>query len=1143
MRNKKIFTIILLSVIILYSANSVKAKEYASIAQLEQDLNNESFIITSEETTYEDPVCTNNDGENTYTLKWNKEKRVIGAIYATYNQYESKEDGEPLTGEYGSRNEAQAAIDGYLKWSKPACCTNTDPKDGMCSGSVCNKPTCTIEDVVSASGNCRCGKASGKVINDDGKETTVYEDQTDDGTCLLTNGGYSCLCKNGKTQISTANCKTVTKYRIKDCQKTKAVPTGPEISGERNLYTFYYTMNIKNSQFSGDEVYCVQPGAHGPGENGELYKIIQDYNISECRDQFTRYNKDANGGKGAYERATQCGLAHIMYEAYNYDVSTGKFTTLKGTYSPEALTLALRLWLAAYGRGTDGPGLGSGGAEEAIIGFVPKEDYYTITASKIKNGGTYNTSNEAITAEKVKGRIGCSTKEPQENRKNHKCVIDQAIELFHKTEKIKKEEFLGGHNFIRKSPVVTYEEDKGFISITMDDSETYRIVKEKCKNINDPGCILEPHFYIYLDGKLVEVTDIVLKPDGENFCNKNTCRYIPEGIKERCLKGADGVKLVLIFKNWNKEISYINFYNHASKDNYQIMVSIANKLEDCYQKGKSIKKGRLEVEIPCSCDNKCTDLSSVVKSEKEGVCNPKKTISDASMSCITHACDPKEAAIYDVTSQYDVDPLVCTIYEREDNDIHMPEATSVYSGMQFSYDIGAKLKNKGINVVSNKKLTSVIVQKRQLTSNINYDYWEAEYIKKINLLKKAYDNYDNYSNEYRNTIKKDVSNWVYTLRNCNLAGKINTSDSRIYAVDEMDRMIDNIVNCTGVGCKSANLAVEYEDAKYGSRRNLAVERNLIGSEQYYCHGTDCYKYPSTGASTEPKMTNSTVNLTYYNCSGKTCSTTSITIPNNTYATKVYSIEHDYYNDKKYSAQAYTGAALEEGAVTSNSTSTPLSDYSYPISGSTKTNTNGYGVKFHYSNITNKKLKDFTTDEKCIFKVYNRTTAYDCKITDSKGNVDLSKCEDTSYKVVNGIAEIDENQINWVLADKKQYGYVFRNIDLSNPFPNGLENRTSVINWTNADIEAIKATANNIFTYDEYLEYSYTLPPLTIKEIVGYNDRQLNSGGYLNNTLEDCTIIKDDTGLSIFTECKSNFLHGELKNYPGIVISGNKAGVN
>ncbi len=78
-------------------------------------------------------------------------------------------------------------------------------------------------------------------------------------------------------------------------------------------------------------------------------------------------------------------------------------------------------------------------------------------------------------------------------------------------------------------------------------------------------------------------------------------------------------------------------------------------------------------------------------------------------------------------------------------------------------------------------------------------------------------------------------------------------------------------------------------------------------------------------------------------------------------------------------------------MTAEKTSTPLADYVYPISGSLKTNLsdgeNSYGVNFHYTNITNKKLKDYSTSEKCLFKVYNRTTAYDCKITDSKGNVD------------------------------------------------------------------------------------------------------------------------------------------------------------
>ena len=1130
MRNKKIFTISLLTIVFLFGLDKIFAKSYEELAE-------ETFVVTSETTKYEDPVCQNGEAAGDYTLKWNEQRIIMGAVFAHYQSYTTETKTPENPGPFNTRDEAQSAADDFLDWTPPSCCSSDDPKDGGCRGSsACNPPSCGILTNTRASGTCSCGyRGTGGVVT--GGENV---------NCSLNNGVASCPCPEGKSYLG-GNCSTTYTYSLNNCTKNELKPSGKYFDGERNLYTYYYTMKIANSVYSGDEVYCVQPGAHGPGKNGKPYVLDTDYDISECRDQYTRFNKNT----GKYERATQCGLAHIMFEAYNYDETTRKFTTMKGTYSPEALTLALRLWLAAYGLGTEGIGLGNEGAEESIIGFVPRENYYTVTAGLIKNGGTYDTSNGAIVRDKVEGRIGCSDKESASARNSHRCVIDQAIELFHRTEKIKQEEFLGGININRKVPTATYEVGSGKIKITFDDPSTMRIVKEKCQNPYDPGCILEPHFYMYKDGQYIEVTDIVLKPDGANFCNKNTCDFIPEGIREKCLLGGTAIKLVLVLKTWYQDTGYLNFYVHASEPtNYQVMVSIGRLIEDCYQHGTTIKRGRIEVEIPCSCEDKCTDLSYMITNAKEGVCNPKKTISDPSMNCITNACDPKMVADYDVTSDYDVDSLVCSIYEREDNEINMPEAVSTYSGMQFSYDIGKKLGSR-----SDKKLTSVIVQKRQLTSKINYEYWKKEYDKKVDLLKKAYglspyssSDANNYSDEYRNTIKKDISNWVYALRNCNLAGKVNASDSRVYAVNQMDAMINDIVNCTGLGCKSANLELSYDDSRYGQKRTLAVERNLLGSEMYYCHGNNCYKYNGSTTYTEPKMSNSTERLTYYNCSGRSCSTATITVPNNTFATKVYNIEHDYYNNKKYSAQAYTGTALEEGAVTASDTSTPLADYVYPISGSLKTNLsdgeNSYGVNFHYTNITNKKLKDFSTSEKCLFKVYNRTTAYDCKITDSKGNVDLSKCRDTKYEVTNGVPKIDENnQIEWVLTNKKQYGYVFRNIDLANPFPNKLKNRTSVINWTEADIKAIQDTAEKIFTNGDYLDYSYTLTTQTIKQIKAYNDRQKKSGGYLNNTLEKCTITKDDTGLSIFTECRSNFLHGELRDYVGIQIGGKKAGVN
>lgn len=1120
MRSKKVFLIIVsISLLFLYNLDHTSAISYNELKNITFDMD--------KDITYGDVKCTNGSEDGDYTIKWNEKKKIMGAVYNHYQKYNS--EPETLDEKYDSKSEANTAADEFLSWSAPACCRTDDPKEGGCKGSpACNKPNCAVtevdckDEVTGASGTCTCGITKPNGLTITAGELGCTKDKN---TC-------SAVCSPGKSL--GGSCSTTSerkcKYRVQ-CSKNKLVPTNQWIDGERNIYAFYYEMDISGTDYDKDDVYCVQPGAHGPGKDGLPYVLNTSFDISKCQDQFTKYNSETNKD----ERAVYCGLAHIMYQAYNIDTTTLKFTTFKSDkYTPASLILALRLWMAAYGKGTDGPGLGIGGAEEAILGWIPKEPFYEKTASLIKNGKTYDTSNAAITKDKVEGRIGCAEKVYDDTPP--RCVIDQAIELFHNTETVKKEDYLGGLNFNKSEPIVQIIDDSRDIQITWDEGDIRKIDQE-CDDFNNPKCIIEPHAYMYVNGKMVDVTD-KLKIE-KDLCVKNTCRFIPKGIMSVCLQGGSYVKVVLVFKNWYQNQGEIKFYTYAGPNpqNYQVMMSMSSKITECYQEGKGKKQGRIEREIDCGCPpSTCTDLSSKTSYETDAVCNPKTTVSDASMDCIANACDPKSVVDYDVTSEYSVDPQVCTLYEREDNDLYTPGVVSVYSGMQFSYDLSKDLAKRGIDTKSNKKLTNAIIQKKQITAQIHYDYWKSEYDRKLSLLKDAYqDHRDNYSNEYRASVKKDITAWIDALKNCNMY-----SDASL--VTEIDNKVDELVKCKDDSCNAAKVAVEYKsgdgEKKYGEKQTLAVERHKLNNNKYYCHGSDCYKYESGSNFTEPNMTNHTIKLKYYNCSSS-CSETTIEIPDNTYATMIYNIEHDYYNDKKYYVNAYTGNVSTSSS--GEDISTPLADYSYPISGNTKTSISGYPIQFYFTELSNKKLKGYSTTSSCLIKVYNRTTAYDCKTTNSKGNTDLSNCEDNKYNIVNGIPIISDNQIEWTSTNKKQYGFVARFIDLDNPFPSGLDNRTSIINWTTDDVEEIKKTANDIFTNSEYLEYSYVLTPTAIKEIKEYNKNQVDAGGYQNQTLEDCKVTKDESGLSTFTECRSTFLHGELRKYDGVEISGNKAG--
>ena len=759
MRNKKIFPFIIVALVIFtYSIVRVSAISYEELQNITFDMD--------EDIDYDDPVCTNDEAAGDYTIKWNGQKLIMGAIYNKYMKYDTEE--VTLDETYDTSSDADDAEEEFLEWHKPACCDTDDPKDGGCKGSsACVEPHCTktpvncVDNVTGVSGNCDCGivKGNGSIL-DLGTFPCSTEKSTCDAVC-----GPATVIGGSCSSTTSQTCKT----RVQ-CSKTKLIPTGEYVDGERNIYTYYYEMDVSGTNYDGDDVYCVQPGAHGPGKDGLPY-VMSSYDITDCKDQFTKYNSETNRD----ERWVYCGLAHIMYQTYNFDTASYKFTTFKsGQYNRAALILALRLWMVAYGKDTNGPGLGSEGAEEEILGWIPKEDFYEKTVQLIKNKSVdksrnlpYNTSNAAITRDKIEGRIGCSEKEFVNGTEPSRCIIDQAIELFHNTEVVSEEDYLGGLNFKRSAPTVKIIDDTKEIQIEWDDESSIQVIQKECTDFNDPKCIVEPHAYIYQDGRMIDVTER-LKFELD-FCRKNTCRIIPKGITEICIQGGSYIKVVLVFKTWHQGQGEIKFYKNAiDAKKYQIMMSMGVNLKECEQTGTGKKEGRVEREIDCGCPNKCTDLSSAVTRESDTVCNSLTTVSDATMDCITHACDSKAVADYNVTNDYSVDNQICTLYEREENELYTPGIVSVYSGMQFSYDLAKDLAKRGITVNSNKKLTSVIIQKKQITSQIHYDYWLTEYQRKLALYKDSYEHRSNYSNTYRTNVKNDLDNWIKALKNCNM---------------------------------------------------------------------------------------------------------------------------------------------------------------------------------------------------------------------------------------------------------------------------------------------------------------------------------------------------------------------------------------
>ena len=356
-----------------------------------------------------------------------------------------------------------------------------------------------------------------------------------------------------------------------------------------------------------------------------------------------------------------------------------------------------------------------------------------------------------------------------------------------------------------------------------------------------------------------------------------------------------------------------------------------------------------------------------------------------------------------------------------------------------------------------------------------------------------------------------------------------------------------------------SLVLGYED-DYGDEAEFSKNVGNVSSRlnnNYYCknsNSTKCYEYKQD-IEVEIENSNKTTKHDRIVCEGvgtsAKCWSKTIDLPTNDHATFITVTEADFWQPKSYKTSVYTGVVSEDDGSTGAGNSTPLGKEVFPVSnksrkdesGRDKGSTGSYNVNHKYSNLGLTTTEKFDYEYACSYDVYNTTKYYDCE-TNENGVTDLTKCKNPCYELIDGVPVITDSCDIWTPKDNnsKSYGFIYRNVDVGNLFP-GKDIRDSGINWSSkADvIDAIEKTADKIYTTDDYLEYRYVLTPSNIRQIREYNNSQNSNGGYLNETLVNCTMVDDDGGLKSFTECKSSFLN-EVKagRFGDIKVSGSKS---
>lgn len=704
----------------------------------------------------------------------------------------------------------------------------------------------------------------------------------------------------------------------------------------------------------------------------------------------------------------------------------------------------------------------------------------------------------------------------------------------------------------------------------------------------------------------VEITDSngnVVKADHYDECKKNICYIKVKGMKT-CNKDTVGqtkkITIKVITDKVYGDLAVKKMVACDSPGSNQIFfaLDLDNALTntgDPKVDHRDVTEQTVTITCPCEPTNKCMNDDIIdrlnrknTKSNLNATCETKdggtgeydtyedNSLEDPNMNCIINMCYDGQQSQYDYSEKYGVNNKYCTLYCRDEVRFYLANKTKVYTGMQFRYDVGTKLKNKRIikqQIDTNdvKYLTSVVRQERHCTSVIDYKTWKADYDKASSL---------------------DKEQLIYDIENCNLydIDKINVKkyyeDAKVIengnsrtgytTVDYIQKTLKCQMDASGED-SCADLELEYKSKYNGDGTNtFAKDEGQVISEVKYCSGSECYQYkcPSKAKdyNTRLKECNEWSKTTQaeFDPDGENITTiiNGVAVPKNDYAAIVISSEVDFSNPIKYQTKAFTGDVKRVENDKVEDMYTPLGKNVYPVELNQRTFVNNPNdeenwkfVKHYYKFrllvdrpnramekylglLGNEQGHQFDYNYTCNFDVYNKSTDYSC---DPEAN--YNKCYEISADgVVTFHDSFKDENGNEVACSKEcvqsgGYGFIFRNVQLDNMFPSEAVRDTGN-NWTTDKakeaIKEIEASADKMYTTDEYLEYSYTITPEAIKSIKDYNKQEESSGGYQNSTLYGCESSK--TNVSAFENCKSKFLEeiGKDETVLGMNITAHKS---
>ena len=434
------------------------------------------------------------------------------------------------------------------------------------------------------------------------------------------------------------------------------------------------------------------------------------------------------------------------------------------------------------------------------------------------------------------------------------------------------------------------------------------------------------------------------------------------------------------------------------------------------------------------------------------------------------------------------------------------------------YKVLQKATNKKI-VINGKTFNS---SKKVIKENLNelvYDLYNCNFFnesvfntnKVTKPRQRNFGSSDNNDNIYKTYIKKEFSkDNAFGLH----GGANNNNSNCIYKDLNGNLSCMNMENINYKGGSENIYGGRIGENTNESKVDLSNVSSARLSNIKYCRNNDsmngsCFEYP------EGTLYNSDYDLNSYNyetMDNKMISYDGKKIPVNDYALFSIITEVGFYNDSTFQAEPSNGKVKKIINKNNDSGRMVSDDYTYPVSkdaysicdSSNYPNNVFYDPKFSEFSGTYKPKEYNNCRVEHVYKELN--TYARVQFNDGFYNRINGVVPSCYYVVTPNPLQCPPGTTNCLkgLLDVGEY----RNINRANMFPNGYSSYEKT-NWDTGEGITVKSEiedANtNIFTDDNYIEYSFELTPLQIKNIKSYNSKATS---YIDVAVDNCEITKE-----------------------------------